>query len=244
MQHKEIYEKYHSDRLLQQRIIARNNFTYQSLTPLLDEYCYSGKKVLDVGCGVGTLDFYLASRNNRVVGIDISTKAVDMARKNAVFLGVSKNTRFYRLVFPQRFPKGKFDVVIISEVIEHMPDDVLSLERIWRLLKTGGILILTTPSVRAPLYRLGLLNDFDRKVGHLRRYDVNELINSIRLRKFKIVRVKRVEGILRNFLFTNDEAGKLIRFIKGPLSDLFTFIDNLTIPVFGYSNIQIVAKKR
>lgn len=244
MQHKKIYERYHSSRLLQKRIITKNNFTYRGLIPLLDKYCYAEKKVLDIGCGVGTLDFYLASRGNKVVGVDISTRAINIARKNAYFLGVSKNIRFHKLAFPQELPRGKFDVVIISEVIEHIPDDILSLERIWRLLKTGGILILTTPSIQAPLYKLGLLNGFDRKVGHLRRYDIDELTNNIRLKRFKIICVTRVEGILRNFLFTNDEVGKLIRFIRGPLSSLFTFIDKLTIPVFGYSNIQIVAKKR
>lgn len=137
MQLKKIYEKYHAGRLLQKRIIDESNFTYQGLISLLDRYCYSGKKVLDIGCGVGTLDFYLASKGNKVEGVDISVRAIRLARKNANFLGMGKNIKFYNLVFPHEFPKGKFDVVIITEVIEHIPDDMLSLDRIWRLLKTG-----------------------------------------------------------------------------------------------------------
>ena len=58
-----------------------------------------------------------------------------------------------------------------------------------------------------------------------------------------IERVIKTEGLLRNALFTNKLLGYLIRFIRGPISDLVTLIDNIAIKLFGESNIYIVVSR-
>lgn len=203
----------------------------------------SPKEILDIGCGAGTLSLYLASKGNIVLGIDISKSAVDLCRKSANSLKLNKNSSFEVMDFPKEVPNKKFNFIICSEVIEHLKNDNLALQKIFSLLKPSGIAIISTPSRNAPLYRLGLLRAFDKKVGHFRRYSSTELILKCKENRFEVLEIKKTEGILRNFLFTNPIAGKSIRFIKFFLSDIVSFLDNISLNLFGESQIFIVIQK-
>lgn len=106
-------------------------------------------------------------------------------------------------------------------------------------------MIASSPSKNAPLYRMGALKTFDRKVGHLRRYSENDFVDLFKKEGFVILETNKTEGILRNFLFTNPFGGFLLRILnKKPFSRVVTFIDNLSVPLFGESDIYIVAQKR
>ena len=102
---------------------------------------------------------------------------------------------------------------------------------------------MLTPSKNAPLYRLGLTKDFDKRVGHLRRYREKELLDQIKYAGFNIIEIKKNEGILRNFLYTNSIAGNAIRFIKFFIVDLISYLDNLSMLIFGESDFIVIAKK-
>lgn len=238
-----VHEKYHIKTRSQCRVIGEKNFTYRVVISVINKYLERRQKILDMGCGAGTLDFYLATKGNEVTGIDISEKAIESCRKTAVNLNIN-NTKFMRLNFPKETINGKFDFIIFSEVIEHLEDDKQALRGIYKLLNPGGTLLLTTPSINAPLHRLGLTKDFDKEVGHLRRYVFNNLLDMIKNSGFKIIETRKTEGIIRNFLFINPIAGKLVRFIKFFVSDLVTLIDNITIPIFGESNYIVVARRK
>ena len=88
-----------------------------------------------------------------------------------------------------------------------------------------------------------LLKKFDNKVGHLRRYSVNSFKSLFEQNGFKVVETVKNEGIFRNLLFTNETLGELIRLFKGPISDFVTFLDMLTLYMFGESNIILTARK-
>lgn len=238
-----LYEAYHKNRKLQKEIICDSNFTYIELIKILKPYLENCHDILDIGCGVGTMDFYLASKGKKITGIEISSNAISIAKKNAKLLNVSKNIDFIAAEFPNKILNKKYDLVIFSEVIEHLENDNKALRDIWRVLKLNGILVITTPSKNAPLYRMGLLDKFDKSVGHLRRYAKKELINLVIKNKYEIIDFGCHEGILRNFLFTNPSAGKMLRFIKWKISDLVTFVDQITVHLFGESNLWVVARK-
>jgi 2-polyprenyl-3-methyl-5-hydroxy-6-metoxy-1,4-benzoquinol methylase len=240
---KDLHEKYHSKTKSQYKIIGEKNFTYRIIISFVSKHLVKKQKILDIGCGAGTLDFYLADKGNNVTGIDISQKAIESCRKTADNLKI-KNVEFKRVNFPKEAVNGKFDFIIFSEVIEHLADDKKALREIYKLLNPGGILFLTTPSINAPLHRLGLTKKFDKEVGHLRRYELNSLLDMIGRSGFEIVEVRKTEGIIRNFLFINPIAGKFVRFIKFFISDLVTMADNFTIPIFGESNYIVVARKK
>lgn len=238
-----IYEDFHEKTSVQEKIIKKNNFTYRHILRFIDKYSVDKKNIIDIGCGAGTLCFYVASKGIQVLGVDISSRAIEACRKSSSRLGLDKLAKFEIVNFPQESMSGKFDLVIFTEVIEHLRDDKLALEKIFNMLNKGGIAIITTPSLNAPLYRLGYANSFDEKVGHLRRYTVESLTKKCETCEFEVIETEKVEGILRNFLFLNPYAGKFVRFIKFFISDMATFIDNSLIPIFGESNIIVIVKK-
>lgn len=240
-----LYEDYHKSSGLQSRVINPDNFTYKYILEIIEEHLSSNKvkKILDIGCGSGTLSFYLSNKNHEVKGIDISDKAIKVCKESSRLMNL-KNISFERIDFPNKAPKGKYDFVIFSEVIEHLADDDLALKKIYSLLNHGGLLFLTTPSNNAPLYRLGTTKEFDKRVGHERRYSINQLVKKLKKQGFFIENIYKKESLLRNFLFINPIAGKLIRFIKFFLVDIFMLIDDFLVKLFGESQIIIVAQKR
>ncbi|HWY79168.1 MAG TPA: class I SAM-dependent methyltransferase [Candidatus Sulfotelmatobacter sp.] len=240
---KKLYETYHGNRKLQKHIISDNNFTYREIIKLFKEYSDQYTSVLDIGSGVGTIGFYLASKGKKVTGIEISKNAVKIAKANAKSFELDKNINFINAEFPHKVHRENYDLVIFSEVIEHLENDQQVLQDIRTVLKPGGLLIITTPSISAPLYKMGLLTSFDKEVGHLRRYTEEELKTLVKENGYKIISVGQHEGIIKNFLFTNPIAGKFLRFVKWNFSDLISAIDSATIPLFGASNIHLIAKK-
>lgn len=239
-----LYERYHSKRKLQRFVIENSDFVYRSLIYFLRKYLKYSRKVLDIGCGVGTIDFYLAKCGQSVTGIDISQKSITIAKKNATHFKLNKKIVFKVLEFPYEMPRGRFDIIICSEVLEHLKYDKLAIEKIKNLLVRDGVLIASSPSQNAPLYRLGLLKKFDNEVGHLRRYTEESFRNLFENSGFKIIETKKTEGMLRNFLFTNSVGGFSLKILKRwPFSAIISFLDDLIVPIFGESNIYLVAMK-
>jgi SAM-dependent methyltransferase len=240
------YEKYHSNSKFQKRILSEYNFTYINLLNILKKYTGRSEKVLDVGCGTGAVDFYLASKGFFVTGVDVSKKAIYMATRNAKMLGVSGNTKFVVCNFPNEAIKGKYDLVVLSEVIEHLVDDVDAIKAINKLLRPNGILVLSTPLKDAPLFKMNLLNGQDSRVGHLRRYSEEGLSRILVSSNFKVLEVRRTEGIFRNFLFFFPSYGSLIVRVANRykyFSMLLTIIDDVFLKMFGESQIYIVVQK-
>lgn len=237
------YEEFHKNTLSQTHIINRNNFTYRIILNVINKFLDSPKKILDIGCGVGSLSLYLASNGHRVYGIDISSKAIKSCLESAKKLGIENNVHFESMNFPNKIPDEKFDFILLIEVIEHLKNDNLVLGKVYSLLKKGGIVIISTPSKNAPMYKLGLAHEFDQRVGHLRRSTLYELVDKCKLAGFKIVETKKTEGIVRNFLFLNPVAGKFIRFIKFFIADFVTLVDEISLKIFGESDIFVIVKK-
>jgi SAM-dependent methyltransferase len=227
-------------------IISDNSFTYfytlKYLRKILGLFGVKKLEILDLGCGVGTIDFYLAKKGHAVTGIDISADAIKVCQE------VKEQFRFDETEFHQgdvqktQFLK-KYDLVICSEVIEHVEDDTGLLESIYQLLKPGGMLLLTTPSQNAPLYRLGFLKKFDQQVGHLRRYEISGLVDLVDNVGFHIVHTAKTESILRNMLYTFRPLGYLIKVIRGPLVGLFHLVDQLFVTLLGESDLVVIAQK-
>ena len=142
----------------------------------------SSARILDVGCGDGQLLAPIAG--GRVVwGIDASRKALGQAEDR----GYAK-THWLNLECDEwPVTDGGFDVVVCSEVIEHVVDTLRLVRCCLKALRVGGILIVTTPNAvslggRWRLLRGGPITfsePFPRTSGHLRSFcpgDVAELL--------------------------------------------------------------------
>jgi len=158
--------------------------------------------VLDAGCGDG---FYLhllsKFTNAHLIGLDDNPKALDLA-KNYV---KSKRLKLVEgSVMKMPFNNNKFDKIICSEVLEHLPDDVGGLREFKRVLKKGGVLAITVPSHNYPflwdpvsfilenVFGTHITNGFWAGVWnqHIRLYTPDGLIQAVKKSGLKVEEVK------------------------------------------------------
>lgn len=92
--------------------------------------------VLDIGCSTGIIDFRLSKIVKEVTCVDIDKKALDFARENFS----SPNLRF-KLgdAMDLQYKDESFDIIICTQVYEHVPDQEKLFSEIFRVLKKGGI---------------------------------------------------------------------------------------------------------
>ncbi len=98
-------------------------------------------KILDMGCGNGYVANQLSLRGHKVTGIDLSKDGIELAQNTY------PNTEFIvRSVYEDLADLGNdFDLIISSEVIEHLYYPKKFLQNAWLALKPGGVIILSTP---------------------------------------------------------------------------------------------------
>ena len=100
-----------------------------------------GDRLLDVGCGVGRFCRCAAGRGWSVEGIDLSSRAVEIAT-NCHEFPVRVATVEDLLLEPEK----RFQVVTAFEVLEHLPDPKDFLEKVFALMPNGGQLFCTVPN--------------------------------------------------------------------------------------------------
>ena len=143
------------------------------------------KRTLDIGCGSGLITKVLAETSAEVVAVDVSEEAIAVSRDA---LGGATNVQLKVVdVFQPRDAvsdwRGSFDLVVLSEVLEHIRDDEGALHKVWQLLAEKGWLLLTVPSDPK------LWNAEDERAGHVRRYTREELHRKLAKNGFQIVRM-------------------------------------------------------
>jgi len=116
-------------------------------------------KVLDVGCGAGLLIQYLPATCS-YVGVDQDVAAIEANRR--LFPRVAFQV-FDIVTATYPFQEQSFDTIVMAAVIEHIHDPLHVMKEMFRILKPGGRLIMTTPSpvggrVHTVMAFLGLLS--------------------------------------------------------------------------------------
>ena len=109
-----------------------------AIMSLLQELPLNRPKILDYGCGTGWFTAELASLGS-AVGVDLSEFAIAEARRRYPVASFVVGN-----LFELGMTENEFDVVVSQEVIAHVVDAKEYLDRITRMLKPGGYLILTT----------------------------------------------------------------------------------------------------
>lgn len=123
----------------------RVKVVFEDLLPKKDT---KGKKFLEIGCGLGYFSNKASRLGAKVSGIDIGPKLVAINKKltpNGKFM-VSSASKL-------SFKDESFDVVLSTEVIEHVENQKAALKEMSRVLKRNGILVITTPNrIFKPLF--------------------------------------------------------------------------------------------
>jgi SAM-dependent methyltransferase len=141
----------------------RNEFVVSLLAP--------GDRCLDVGCGAGGFGPLLATRFRRVIGVDLSQPLARAARGRGV-LAVCGDLDEGALPYAE----NTFDAAVCCDVLEHVFDPVLFLERVRRVLRPGGQFVLSVPNIRYwPRLKSLMLGYFPRTTGDPCGYDGGHL---------------------------------------------------------------------
>ena len=96
-----------------------------------------GKRVLEIGCGIGTDGVQFARAGANYTGVDLTTAAVELAEKNFELRGLAGS---FETADAERlpFPDDSFDVVYSHGVLHHTPDTIKAISEVHRVLRPGG----------------------------------------------------------------------------------------------------------
>jgi ubiquinone/menaquinone biosynthesis C-methylase UbiE len=151
----------------------------------------SGNKKLDLGCGFGEL------LDKNTIGIDIAKSRLKLIKK------MRKRKLVQADVSCLPFKDSSFNLVICSEILEHLVDYDKSLDEVYRVLKKRGKLIVVVPN------NWGIC----KKIGHLHNFTREKILLIIKNHNFKILKVKNiVNKILSKIGIFNKMLHKMLNF--------------------------------
>lgn len=157
-------------------------------------------RVVDLGCGWGTLSFALARRVQEVVGVDFSARAVELCRARQAREGQGDHLRFLQAdAADTGLPGASWDLVVAADLVEHLyPDQTDAVYReAFRLLRPGGRLAIWTPHRGHVLEVLKNRNILLRRdESHVDYKSMERIVAGLRKAGFEVERAAYVESHL------------------------------------------------
>lgn len=222
-----------------------NDWMYNQIKTRLEEKMGN---ILEVGSGLGTFSekiFRDMGSSSHLMLTDFSTRYVQSLKtRYSSFQNVSvdrmdlNNREEY-----SKIGYGKYDSIIALNVLEHVRDDVLALQELYKMLKNGGILIVLVPCHKF------LFNVIDEKLGHYRRYTKKELLCKINETNFTVVCMHyfNTAGMVGWFfngnLLKNAEINRTASRWFDRLVPVLNCLDRITSNITGLSLICCLKKE-
>ena len=205
-----------------------------------------GRRILDVGCGIGTYVNRLRDLSNRVYGVDIEEKRLRRGAETLPNLALAAAE-----CLP--FLDASFDVVLLNEVIEHVKDDAAAVREACRVTAGGGHIVIYAPNRLFPFETHGVylggryvfgniplvnyLPGFLRRrlVPHARAYlggDVTRLLQGL-----------EAEVIVRTYVFPGfDNVGARSARLGKLMRAVFHGLEGTPLRIFGLSHFLVLER--
>ncbi|MEP7339977.1 MAG: class I SAM-dependent methyltransferase [Acidobacteriota bacterium] len=156
-----------------------NHWIYEQIAAAM------GSRILEVGSGTGNITQFLCANGNQVMATDVVPSYRSELQR---LFGAKPNVKVGKFDLdreaPAEFITQPFDTVVCLNVLEHIEDDLFALQQMHRALEPGGKLALLVPAHRI------LYGEFDRAVGHYRRYEKRELADKLKQAGFAVREMK------------------------------------------------------
>ena len=219
-------------------------------------------KILDVGCGEGRHIFGSLQEYKDVycVGLDQDIPSLNKCKEGLDFFKElnTRSTVFMQgSVYKLPFEENSFDLVICSEVLEHLDDYHAAIDEIYRVLKPGGKFLPSVPSFWPEKICWTLSSGYQRMPGgHVRIFKKRQVINEIIDHGFQYDHAERFHGLhsgywwLRCLFWKNQDSNYLVKIYKKFLE--FQILQNpiwlnnfekIINPIFGKSIAFYFEKK-
>ena len=215
---------------------------------LLDEFRqYIGKNIVEVGAGKGSFSEML---------LDTGPESLSLVEPSEMFYDLERNisarvngTRvgLFHSIFEAASPSitanTRPDTIIYVNVLEHIENDSREIELIRDSLDDGGRCLIFVPAMRA------LFSEFDRDLGHFRRYGKSELEKKVEDAGFKILKSKYFDfaGVAPWFvkyriLRSRTLGGGAVSLYDNLVVPIMRHVESVVSPPIG-KNILLVAEK-
>jgi len=156
---------------------------------ILDEFSHLlGKHIVEVGAGTGSFSEMVLETKPETLALvepsDLFNDLISNVSQNGNHTKIDFYNSIFAAVAAEIVGKQKPDSIIYVNVLEHIEDDAHELKLIYDSLSDGGRCFLFVPALMA------LYGDFDRKLGHFRRYTKKELERKCQDAGFKLLKSK------------------------------------------------------
>jgi 2-polyprenyl-3-methyl-5-hydroxy-6-metoxy-1,4-benzoquinol methylase len=162
------------------------------------KYLCSNDIVLDFGCGTGTTTIEMAEYVKEIIGIDISAKMIAAAKAKANERKLVNAIFLQKTLFDSEFKCNSFDTILVLNILHCFKDTKKVIDRIYELLKPGGLLVSVTPciserniltriSIAIPIFLLNTLRIFSNDVKF---FSFTRLEKAISSNLFRILETK------------------------------------------------------
>jgi SAM-dependent methyltransferase len=204
-----------------------------------------GKRILDIGCGVGAFVRRLGEFSDRVYGTDIDRESVRRGSEALPNLALA-------LAEHMPFKDGAFDVILLHEVLEHVDDDAATLKEARRLLAPGGRVVVFCPNRLYPFETHGIFLGRRYVFGNIPL--VNWLPDAARNRlvpharaytKRRLARVYRRAGLrplVHTYVFPGfDHVAGRRKLVGRALRGVLYPFENTGLRIFGLSHYVVLS---
>lgn len=171
----------------------------QKVPEMIEDLLPSVKNILDLGCGEGSIISAILKKysNKKITGVDISPRRINSLKEK-----FPKQTFICGDICSTKLKKNSFNLVMSTQVIEHVKDDKKMVEEMNRLLKKGGFLHVSSV-IKKPwaIYKYRNKGNFVLDPTHEREYSSREEFLNLFKGKFKLLK-EEIFPVKRKKIFT------------------------------------------